>query len=104
MREQLDLFSEGDRLKEEGMARVLEATPLVWKAAFVACAERLLAERGAITDEEIIAEVGFPYGRPNAVGACMNGVVRRLGLVRKGERKSTRPSCHSATIKIWGRD
>jgi hypothetical protein len=74
-----------------------------WKASFQAEGERLAALGVPFTSEDITRSVGQPPPgtSPNAVGASMNRLVRRLDLVRVGFVKSTRPTMHASIVSQW---
>jgi len=91
----------GEALKNGGMGLALGATHLEWQAAFEREGLRLIRLGGEFTSEHIVGIVGVPGDHPNAVGAAMNGLVRRHKLVLAGYRKGNRPAQHARKIAVW---
>lgn len=96
----------GERLKEQGQARV-EAGAYNqlsgWNVRFDACLRRWAATGRPFTSETITAEVGLPpSGSPSAVGARMTAAAKR-GEIRKTGRmvKAQRPNQHAAMLTEW---
>jgi hypothetical protein len=90
----------GDDLRDAGIAAVLASTDLEWRVAAERQLEDLARSGERFTSEDLTRVVGVPPS-PNAVGAVVNGAARR-GLIRPvGFTNATRPSQHSATLRVW---
>jgi len=94
--------SVGDILRDEGTAKVL-SNNADYAERFAKYANYLLLATGQVTSDEVVANVGMPEGHPSAVGAAMRSFAKRHKLAVSRYVKSTRPSCHSAVIAVWGR-
>lgn len=94
-------LTEGERLRDTGITRVLEAdSQAQWRGdAYHWLA--LLAEGAEVTSTDLIEAVGMPPS-PNAVGAIMRSASVQ-GLIEPTGRyiRSTRPSCHAAVVRVW---
>lgn len=97
---QLDL-TEGEHLKENGMALVSLYAEHQWQERFKAVARQVAAMGKPFTSEEIMGHIGEPPGHRNVIGATMNAIVRELKLKRIGYCKARRPSRHAAIVAIW---
>lgn len=102
----LDLLPEGDRLKSEGQAMALDAQP-TWTGRALVAIRQLAAEQPTLTADDLVDRVGLPRGhrgsnRNNAVGAVFSAA-QRLGYIAPTDEvvKSSRPSNHSALIRVW---
>ena len=100
------MSSEGDRRKDEGMARA-EAAAKRWsyRARFVI--DFVLAPLlDPFTSEALTAIIGLPRGRVvvhgnGAVGAAMNAAAHR-GTIKKIDRvNSKRATLHAAELTVW---
>jgi hypothetical protein len=90
----------GDVLRDEGMVAVLVATDEEWKVAAERRLDDLARSGERFTSEDLTRVVGVPPS-PNAVGAIVNAAARR-GVIRPvGFTNATRPSQHSATLRVW---
>jgi len=94
----LDL-TQGEALRDEGMARALDAQTewRQWAYGWGA----MLKEGQEVTSTDLIEAIGMPP-KPNAVGAVMRALAVQ-GLIEPTERyvKSPRPSCHAAVVRVW---
>ena len=101
----------GDKLRDEGIERVLEKkddevlanSMEAWKRAFDSTAQAIVKTSDSVTAEEVLFRIGYPPGNPNAVGAAMRRFAIKNGLVRKSFENSTRPSRHSGSVIRWGK-
>ncbi len=101
-----DLFDwaeSGEALKEAGMAKVHGNTTEDWKAAFSEAGSALAATGNPFTSEDITTRCGQPPPgtSPNAVGAMMSGLAKRLKLRIVGHVKARRPNQHATIISQW---
>jgi len=99
--------SEGDTLKEEGMAQALMKQGLeVWSAGFDTALRDLALTGLPFTAEDVVDVAGLPHesvpNGNNQIGAKINAAAKK-GMIRKtGEwRKSVRPSSHSRELREW---
>lgn len=92
--------SEGDHLRDAGVARVLYNTPDKWKAA-VLQAVRRLSVAGSFTSEDVREIAGDPPHHANALPAMMNALSRKKMIKQVGWTKAKRPNQHSADIRVW---
>lgn len=97
-----DLFSEGDRRKEAGVAQVLANTPEEYQAMFLDTARRLASAGERFTSEDITDIVKYPPAHSSSIGANMLRSARILKLKTFGWVKSRNPDSHSAVLRIWG--
>lgn len=100
------MSAEGDKAKNEGMERALNAAHEEWKKKFKEVALELASDGRPFTSEDVVAVVGLPRETPgqhknNAVGAMMNGLARGGYIVKVGHRKSRRSISHSTEIATW---
>lgn len=94
----LDLSAQ---LKDEGIARVLEApSQAEWRTNAYHWIARLDYGR-EVTSTDLTDAIGMPPS-PNAVGAVMNSAARQGLIEPTGVYiRSTRPSCHAAVVRVW---
>lgn len=98
----------GERLKQEGMQKALNAYGLdEWKEQFKHHLQGCAKSGLPFTSEHVLAIVGLPTGdvqmnANNSVGAMMN-VAARNGVIQKTGRrvKARRPSSHGAELTEW---
>lgn len=94
-------MSQGAELRDQGIARVLEAdAQRIWRIDAYAWIARL-HEGQQVTSTDLVDAVGMPPS-PNAVGAIMRsaavqGLIEPTGVYIQ----STRPSCHAAVVRVW---
>jgi hypothetical protein len=93
--------AEGERLKDEGTARVLDASD-EWREAVYSWVGAL-PQGYRLTSTDVIEAVGMAP-RSNAVGAVMTAM-RKTGLLIPTDIyvKSPRPKSHAAIVAVWVR-
>ena len=93
---QFDL-DEGRERKREGVSRVTERG-IVWLDEARAIAIRICRERGRVTADDILSEVGKPMDcHHNIIGAVfVGGLFRRIG-----NTQTKRPEGHARVIGVW---
>ena len=97
---------DGTALKNEGMARALDAS-MPWPD--MAMAWMNARNRGdTFTSEDVTNAIGLPRGdvgkdTNNAVGAVMNAAARATLIRRIGYVSATRRNSHGAAIGLWVR-
>jgi hypothetical protein len=97
-------LAEGERRRDEGIAKVNGNADEEWAEAFERRGVMLLAAgRDRITSEDIIAGIGLPPGHRNAIGAAMRGFAVRHNLRNIGTIKSARIARHAGRITVWER-
>lgn len=90
----------GDDLRDEGVEAVLTSTDLEWRIAAERRIAALASSGEGFTSEDVTRVVGVPPS-PNAVGAVIRAAAVR-GVIRPvGFTTATRPSQHSATLRVW---
>ncbi len=100
------IYSEGDRLRDEGMAKVSRRDPKYTKAAHDRIDPWLEKRRGRLTTGEkikhfIVAVLG-PAPIKQWFGAFINGLVKAKKLIwLEKESKSVGASNHSRPVKIY---
>jgi len=96
--------AEGERLRDEGHAVVLDHTPEEWANRFDRAVTSLLVlGRRRITSEDVIAIAGPPPHNPNAIGAVMRAAAMRHNLRNVGTLKAARTARHAGRITVWER-
>lgn len=97
-------MTEGDRLRDQGMALAEAAVPTWTDDARDAI--DYLADRGRpFTADDLVALVGLPRpsepNRNNAVGAVLGGAARRGRIRRVADATAGRPLSHSRRLTVW---
>jgi hypothetical protein len=97
----LDGLVEGQRRRDEGTARVLNAPAQdVWREDAYAWLAAL-PSGWLVTSTDLVDALGMPPSA-NAVGAVMRAAGTRGLLVATDTYiSSTRPSCHAAVVRVW---
>ena len=97
--------AEGERLRDEVLARVSDAAK---NSPFIMAAHRAVATlastRVEFTTDDVWALIGEGWAdaEPRALGAVMRGAAR-AGLIERTDRvrESSRPSCHRRPVAVW---
>lgn len=92
---------EGEKLKEAGIAKVLQATPGDWKEDFESAVRQRMVG-GDFIIEEVIAVIGLPPSR-NAVGAATSGLAKQGIIECVGFTSAHRASRHGGVVRVWRR-
>lgn len=95
--------SAGERLRDEGQARVINNSPADYKAAAVAAVDLLIATRRAFTADEVhdlIPDDLTPHS-PNVVPAIIGSRARQGLIVSLGRTRPVRASRHAAKNNVW---
>jgi len=103
--EQPTLFDlrEGERLRDEGMAKVTGKVDKEYRAAFDQVVREFAATGLSFTSESITARIGFPSGiHPSAIGALTRAAAVRYGAMKFGRVKAQRANQHATEIALWG--
>lgn len=104
MTQQLDIYSQAEALKQQGMAVATAAQPQEWKDRVDAVIETLALLGRPFTSDDVSAAAGdSPTGSQGAMGARMNAAaMRKPPLIRKvDEKASGRRSVHGKTVGVW---
>lgn len=100
--EQLDIYSQAEALKQQGMAIATAAQPQDWKDRVDAVIETLAMLGRPFTSDDVSAAAGdSPTGSQGAMGARFGSASRR-GLIRGvGMVPSKRPAVHGHRVMQW---
>lgn len=95
-------LKEGQRLRDEGMAKVTENTSERYREEFATVVRDFREQHRDYTSEDVTARIGFPDAHPNAVGAITRAMSMRYGAVKVGHVKAQRSGRHANEIALWG--
>ena len=96
----------GEELRDQGMARALEAAA-EWRELARDALEYLADVGRPFTSEDLVALVGLPHphateaNRNNAVGGLIAGAARRGRIRRVGHVNARRTPSHAASLAVW---
>jgi len=90
----------GETLKQAGLALVDSHAPEEWRTSFLYWGWVVAQRRGDFTAEDILEHTGLPP-HPNAIGAAMHSLARKVKLIRVGYRAAKRPSRHAGAVAVW---
>lgn len=97
-------LAEGERLRDEALAKVQENAELEYRAAFARIVADFARMGRSFTSEDVTARIGMPpSGSPNAVGALTRAAAMRHGFVKVGRTKAQRTNQHASEITVWGK-
>jgi hypothetical protein len=92
---------EGEKLRDEGIERVVDHTPKEYRDAFHKAAEQIISEGRWFTSEDITARCGMPPNHHHAVGGLMFGLVTGKIAEPVTDSKSRVPSSHAARLRLY---
>lgn len=99
---QLDIYSQAEALKQQGMAVAIAAQPEEWKARVNAVIETLALLGRPFTADDVSAAAGdSPTGSQGAMGALITGAAKRGLIVKQSETTSQRRSVHGKSVGVW---
>lgn len=98
-------LAEGERLRDEGMARVIAHTEAEYEKLFKQVFHDFVMQRRDFTAEDVTARAGMPPGHvhPNAIGALFRSLAVRYRLTKVGRVKAQRTGRHANEIAVWGK-
>lgn len=91
----------GEKLRDDGVAQVLDNENEAWKAEAREVIEQLIAEGNPFTSEDLTARMTIEPHHPNAVGGFWIHAIKRYDLQVQGYRKASRPSARAHVLPIW---
>jgi hypothetical protein len=98
----LDDRTDGEQLRDDGLAAVSAATVTGWRLAADHAIERLAGTGGTFTAEDVRRLAGDPLGsHPNAMGARLSAAARRGTIVPAGYVQATRPQSRARVLRAW---
>ena len=95
--------SAGERLRDEGQARVIDNSPAEYRSAAIAAVDLLIATRQAFTADEVHALIPCDLTSHSAnVVPAIIGSRARTGQIRSlGRARATKASRHASKNNVW---
>lgn len=91
----------GRMFRDEGIATVINHTPLSYRAHFSAAVLALARKQSPFTAEDVRDQVGDPPNHVNALPGLIQAEVR-TGLIKKiGYVQAKRPTSHARMIGLY---
>lgn len=97
-------MTEGERLREEALARVKANTSKQWRDAALVTVRLIAHELDEFTTDDVwfVLDGKYATHEPRAMGAIMLQAARARVIVATDRYvKSARPGCHARPIRVW---